>query len=61
MTPSDIKTQVVIVAIESIICVERVKETVQHHNTGLFSVWYALQMKKESGFQQLIKQSTTRR
>jgi hypothetical protein len=47
----------------SIICVVRAeaKETVRHRNTedGLFSVRYALELKKEFRFQHLIKHSTT--
>ena len=63
VTPSDVKTQVFIVVIDSIICVvcAEAKETVQHHNTedGLFSVRYALELKKAFRFQHLIKHSTT--
>jgi hypothetical protein len=57
------RPRLLIVAIDSIICVVRAeaKETVQQHNTedGLFSVRYALELKKEFRFQHLIKQSTT--
>ena len=64
VTPSDVKTQVFIDAIDSIICVVRAeaKETVQHHNTedGMFSVMYALELKKDIRVQHLIKHSTTR-
>jgi len=64
MTPSDVKTQVFIVAIDSIICVVRAeaKESVHHHNTedGLFSVWYALELKKDFRVQHLIKHSAAR-
>lgn len=64
MTPSDVKTRVFIVAIDSIICVvcAEAKETVHYHNTedGLFSVRYALKLKKEFRFQHIINNSTTR-
>lgn len=63
MTPSDVKTQVFIDAIDSIICVVRAeaRETVQHNTEdGLFSVRYALEPKKDIRVQHLIKQSTTR-